>query len=321
MSGRDLSGCGPINDASYDAGRWLATAHNDGGVRVWSSGQLVAELFCHKAPVTCLAWAPTLSGPSTLASGSSDGQVVLWREVRPGEWQNVHQKFVTGAVQALAFAPPEPQLVLAIGGGDELGVLTLLVEMRRGASGGDHWQVKALPAHGGGVLSLSWAPLANPLILATGPAVTRAQQLGRGLAAARRLATTGLDGRLCTWRVDARGEGPVAEHVLDDGNGLGLVAQPSGCLWKSVAWRPACGLPGQTLVALAEDGHVAVVSQDAEGLPLSVQQTFELGVKGEAHRLAWTKAGTMLAVAVSDTSLLFKETPGGQWQMVASLES
>ncbi|CAE7421044.1 sec13 [Symbiodinium natans] len=226
MAARTLSSCGPINDAAYDAGKWLATAHGDGAVRIWSSGELVAELLGHKAAVLCLSWAPASSGASTLASGAADGQVVLWREVRPGEWQNVYQKFVTGAVKALAFSDPVPQLILAIGGGDELGVLTFLVETRRGTSGGEQWQVKSVPAHGGGVLSLSWAPAASPLVLATGPAVARAG-LGRGLAPARRLATAGRDGRLLTWRVDSRGENVTQELVLDDGNGGGVVGRPA----------------------------------------------------------------------------------------------
>ena len=39
----------------------------------------------------------------------------------------IHQKFVPGSVTCLSFSPPEPYLMLGIGGGDELGVLTVLV--------------------------------------------------------------------------------------------------------------------------------------------------------------------------------------------------
>ncbi|CAE7278044.1 Sec13 [Symbiodinium sp. CCMP2592] len=318
MAARSLNSCGPVNDAAYDAGKWLATAHSDGTVRIWSSGELVAELVGHKASVLCLSWAPVTSGPSTLASGASDGQVVLWREVRPGEWQNVYQKFVTGAVKALAFSDPEPQLILAIGGGDELGVLTFLVELRRGAQGGDQWQVKAIPAHGGGVLSLSWAPASSPLVLATGPAVARGQTQGRALAPVRRLATAGRDGRLLTWRVDARGQNPLQEIVLDDGNGGGVAALASGGLWTAVAWRPNCGLPSQTLVACSEDGQVSVLVQDAEGLPFGPRQSFNLGAVSP-ERIAWTKAGTLLAVALADSSVLFKESTGGKWTKVTTV--
>ena len=38
----------------------------------------------------------------------------------------IHQKFVPGSVTSLAFSSPEPYLMLGIGGGDELGVLTVL---------------------------------------------------------------------------------------------------------------------------------------------------------------------------------------------------
>lgn len=48
-------------------------------------------------------------------------------EMRSNEWQMVHQKFVPGSVASLAFSSPEPYLMLGIGGGDELGVFTVLV--------------------------------------------------------------------------------------------------------------------------------------------------------------------------------------------------
>ena len=42
----------------------------------------------------------------------------------------MYQKFVPGSVTSLAFSSPEPYLMLGIGGGDELGVLTVLVPWR-----------------------------------------------------------------------------------------------------------------------------------------------------------------------------------------------
>lgn len=53
----------------------------------------------------------------------------LTEEMRPNDWQSIHQKYVPGSVKSLAFSCPEP-LMLAVGGGDELGVLTLLVPRR-----------------------------------------------------------------------------------------------------------------------------------------------------------------------------------------------
>ena len=46
------------------------------------------------------------------------------------EWQILHHKYVPGSARSIGFSAPEPCLVLAIGGGDELGVLTFLAPRR-----------------------------------------------------------------------------------------------------------------------------------------------------------------------------------------------
>ncbi|CAJ1381311.1 unnamed protein product, partial [Effrenium voratum] len=234
---------------------------------------------------------------SLLASGAADGHVIIWREFR-SEWQILHHKYVPGSARSIGFSAPEPCLVLAIGGGDELGVLTFLVEMRRGATNPDNWQVKSLPAHTGGIKSLSWAPSSGP-VLATGPAARSGRWLG-----ANRLATCGADGQMIIWRIDARNDNFLREHILDS---------ESSCL----AWRPNVGLPGNCLAACA-DGVVVLIAQDADGLPFETRQKWS--VDGAARRLSWTKAGTMLAVSVdSDKCFLYKEAVGG-WKMAASLD-
>lgn len=292
------------NDAQYH-GRYLATAHQDGTVRVGS-----AELRGHRAAVLCLAWAEGIEG-SLLASGAADGQVILWNEVRSNEWRMIHQKFVPGSVTCLSFSSPEPYLMLGIGGGDELGVLTVLVELRRGSMTPDNWQVKSIPAHGGGISSLSWASASSPVVFATGPAVSRASSGSRWLGGARRLATSGADGQLVIWRVDAKTDSFLREHVVDGDQIAG------DDVWCSVSWRPNVGLPGNCLAAVSKDGVVMILSQDADGMPFYLKQQWCVG---EGQRLAWTKAGTLLAVvANADKCFLFKESSGGEWKEVANV--
>ncbi|CAE8735122.1 unnamed protein product [Polarella glacialis] len=280
----------------------------------------------HRAAVLCVAWAPPTGGRSapTLASGAADGHVAIWRETRPGSgvWSMVHQMNVPGAVNALAFGAAEPNLVLAVGSGDELGILTLLVRKDILASpvqqAGESWQVKALPAHDGGVADLSWKPVGSPLELATGPAVGRAASsgVGQGASKVRRLVTCGADGRVLVWLGDARGEMWKRERFLDDGpdgvcSAAGLV--------RSVAWRPNFGLPSSTVAICTEDGLVALWVQDAEGLPWTVQTSWK--VQGDARRISWAKAGTFLAVSVQqDGAVLYKESAGGSWLEVASVD-
>ncbi|CAE8625536.1 unnamed protein product [Polarella glacialis] len=286
----------------------------------------LVDLRGHRAAVLCVAWAPPTGGRSapTLASGAADGHVAIWRETRPGSgvWSMVHQMNVPGAVNALAFGAAEPNLVLAVGSGDELGILTLLVRKDILASpvqqAGESWQVKALPAHDGGVADLSWKPVGSPLELATGPAVGRAASsgVGQGASKVRRLVTCGADGRVLVWLGDARGEMWKRERFLDDGpdgvcSAAGLV--------RSVAWRPNFGLPSSTVAICTEDGLVALWVQDAEGLPWTVQTSWK--VQGDARRISWAKAGTFLAVSVQqDGAVLYKESAGGSWLEVASVD-
>ncbi|CAK9097941.1 Protein transport protein SEC13 homolog B (SEC13-like protein B) [Durusdinium trenchii] len=294
-----------INDAQYH-GRTLATAHQDGTVHVAGA----APLCGHRGSATCLAWAEHLEGAPLLASGSADGHVIIWREMRPNDWQSIHQKYVPGSVKSLAFSCPEP-LMLAVGGGDELGVLTLLVELRRGAMNPENWQVKSVPAHEGGIASLDWSPSSSPAVLATGPAVARAH--GRWLGA-RRLATCGADGQLIIWRIDAKNDSFHREHVLD-GDQIG-----GNDLWCSLSWRPNVGLPGNSLGAVSKEGEVMILSQDAEGMAFAPRQRWSLA-QGAGCRLTWTKAGTLLAILVSpEKCVLFKESSSGEWKEIAAVD-
>jgi len=306
----DTSQGGVVHDAKYDgAGRRLATASSDGVIRVWGqSGEKLADLRGHKAPAVTLSWS---CGRYTgvLASGTADGHVVLWREARPQEWHMVHQLNVTRSANTVSFCPPEYGLALAIAGGDDLGVVTVL-QRREGASVGaaspEQWQVRTFTAHEGGVAALSWGPSASAATLATGPAVSRAAD-----NAPCRLATCGADGAVCVWTTDAKLDAWRKQDTL--------VAEGFRGTPRDVAWRPNVGLPSSLIAACSDQGSVAIWVQDMDGQPWRLRTCWQ--VEDDARRLAWSRAGALLAISIGDEgSALYREGLGGVWDLVSNLE-
>lgn len=306
----DTSQGGTVHDAKYDgSARRLATASSDGVVRVWGqSGEKLADLRGHKAPAMSLSWSQGRYA-GLLASGASDGHVIFWREVRPQEWQIVHQLNVTRAANTVSFCAPEYGLALAVAGGDDLGVVTVLVRREQasvGGAGGDQWQVRNFPAHDGGVIALSWGPSASAATLATGPAVSRAAPY-----APCRLATCGADGAVSVWSTDAN---LASWKKLENLTFEGFRGMP-----RDVAWRPNIGLPSSLVAACTDQGAVAIWVQDMDGQPWRLRTCWL--VEGDARRLAWSRAGVLLAVSIGDDgSALYRESMGGEWELVSNLE-
>jgi len=303
----DCESYGGVHDVQYDyLGRRLATATGDALVRIWSveKHEVIGELRGHRAPAICLSWGQSRYA-STLASASDDGHVIIWRE-KAGTWQIIHQLNVTGCVSELALCPPEYGLMLAIGGFEEVGVLTIVTAKEIMASpvqpAGEQWLVKALPAHNGGIVGLSWAPSSSAATLATGPAVSRA-----ATHAPRRLATAGVDGAICIWHLDPKTQSWTRQHSLQDEQIKGAI--------RGVAWRPNPGIPSSLLMSCTDDGNISSWVQDMEGQPWQLKTSWR--VPGDARRLTWSRGGTLLAVSVGDeASFLFKEGAKGEWQQI-----
>ena len=96
-------------------------------------------------------------------------------------------------------------------------------------------------------------------------------------------------------------------------------AGSSGPAVRDVAWRPNLGIPSSSVAACFEDGMVQIWSQEMEGQSWNVLASWSLN--DEAWRLAWSKAGCLLAVSSgTDSCQLFKEGLVGQWNEVSSLE-
>ncbi|CAK0812294.1 unnamed protein product, partial [Prorocentrum cordatum] len=269
----------------------------DGGVRVWGAerwqplGEPQAAGGGEAA--VALAWG---DGPSAcaLAAVCPGGTVLVWREAAPQQWQLAHRCAVRGPAAALAFASSHYGCELAVGGGGgEVVVLT-----RRETAGrsiqpaGEQWQRRAFVAHDGDVLALSWAPSTSPATMAAGPAAARA-----ALHGPRRMVTAGADRRVRVWRYDEKAGSWSMAQELCDGLGSQVI--------RSVTWRPNMGIPASLVAACTEEGTVTTWVQDMEGQAWRQQLSWQ--VPGPARRLAWSEAGTLLAVAVGEAGgLLFK---------------
>lgn len=304
----DLSQCGVVYDAQYDGhGRRLATASADGKVRVWEQGTMIAELKGHQSPVLSVAWGNGRYS-AFMASGSEDGHVITWIEARPNDWQMAHQFNVTGAANVVRYSMPDHGFLLAVAGGDDLGVVTVLArrDPQAGASSGQPWQVRAFAAHAGGVSSLSWAPSKSAATMATGPAVGRAVPF-----APFRLVTCGVDGLVKVWFCDAKA------FEFKQQCELTADAGPCAGLPTSVAWRPNIGLPCHHVVACTDEGQVACWVQDMDGQPWRLGSSWQ--VPSDARRVAWSWNGTLLSISHGDSgSCLYREGSEGAWEDVTS---
>lgn len=298
----DTAHSGTIHDAQLDYyGKRLATASADASIRVWdvSTAQhnILAEIREHTAPVWQVSWAHPKFG-SLLASASYDKQVIVWREVRQGDWQQLYRDAShTGSVNGIAWSPWEFGLNLASGSSDgSVGIIS--------NKGGDRWIRKQIPnAHLYGVNAVSWCPATSPATLASGPAVQQAAGLG-----AQRLASGGCDNLVKIWKLDEVSDEWVEQHRFPNSHSDWV---------RDVAWRPNVGIPSNTIASCSEDRTVAIWNQEMDGQPWKQQARLEL--PAPVWRVSWSVTGSILAAACGDNTVqLYKETTDSEWVPVTS---
>jgi protein transport protein SEC13 len=298
----DTAHSGTIHDAQLDYyGKRLATASSDASIRVWDVSteqhNILAEIREHTAPIWQVSWSHPKFG-SLLASASFDKQVIIWREVRQGDWQplfrdNTHSSSVNG----ISWSPYEFGLNLATASSDgSVGIIS--------NKGGDKWSKKTIPnAHVYGVNAVSWCPATSPATLASGPAVD--QQTGGALS--QRIVTGGCDNLVKIWKLDEHADEWVEVHKFD-----------SHSEWvRDVAWRPNVGIPSQTIASCSEDKSVIIWSQEMDGQPWKMHARLEL--PAPVWRVSWSVTGSILAAACGDNTVqLFKESVDNEWVPVTS---
>ena len=260
-----------------------------------------------------------------LVSGAADGSILLWREQQgqPGargrilamvlsvssalRWSSVHQLTVRGPTVAASFRPAEYGLMLAVAGseGPDICFLTRKeVVASPVLPAGEQWLSKPMEAHRAGLVGLCWAPAASPATLAAGPAAARA-----AARAPLRLVSAASDRSVRIWRADEKSETwSLQRELVESGPGPAV---------RDVAWKPNLGIPSSSIAVCFEDGLVQMWWQDMEGQAWNLQASWSVAF--EACRLAWSAAGSLLAVSGSQGSLLFKEATAGQWAEACQL--
>eukprot|EP00928_Gymnodinium_smaydae_P100691 TRINITY_DN993_c0_g2_i2.p1 TRINITY_DN993_c0_g2~~TRINITY_DN993_c0_g2_i2.p1 ORF type:complete len:392 (-),score=83.55 TRINITY_DN993_c0_g2_i2:78-1253(-) len=297
-------------------GQRLATASADGCVHVFNREPptLITKLEGHKGPVWALSWSHPKFG-EVLASGGQDRAVVIWRVVEDGDWFQIHRYEAKGSVMALAFAPWEYDLQLAITSSE--GSVIVLGRHLKGSPQSEEdgcssnaevaqddatppsdWKPEYVGHHEGGVFAVCWGPATEPALQTSDALQTseESSELGaskRIMVGSRRIVTGGADKMVRIWRHDKQTDSWADQYHF-----------PSGehCDWvRDVAWRPNAGIPSNTIASCADDGTVVIWEQAMAGQQWKRTAKWELGTS--AWQCSWSMTGSILAVATSSNTV------------------
>jgi protein transport protein SEC13 len=300
----DTAHSGTIHDAQLDYyGKRLATASADASIRVWDVSteqhNILAEIRDHTAPVWQISWSHPKFG-SLLASASYDKQVIVWKEVRAGDWQPLYRDTShTGSVNSICWSPWDFGLNLATASSDgSVGIIS--------NKGGDKWVRKQIVnAHVYGVNSVSWCPATSPSTLAaSGSGVQSAATLTNP-----KLVTGGCDNLVKIWSFDESSDEWIEAYRFPADSHSDWV--------RDVAWRPNVGIPSNTIATCSEDKTVVIWSQEMDGQPWKMHA--RLVLNAPVWRLSWSVTGSILAAACGDNTVqLYKETTNNEWVPVTA---
>ncbi|XP_055828641.1 protein transport protein SEC13 homolog B-like [Solanum dulcamara] len=288
-----------VHDVAMDYyGKRLATASSDCTIKITgvssSSSQQLATISGHQGPVWQVAWAHPKFG-SLLASCSSDGKVIIWKEGTQNEWSlarvfDDHK----ASVNAIAWAPHELGLCLACGSSDgNISIFTARSE--------DVWETLRIDqAHPVGVTSVSWAP-------STAPGSLVGSEL---LNPVPKLASGGCDNTVKVWKLFD------GIWKLDCFPALQMHTD-----WvRDVAWAPNLGLPKSTIASASEDGRVIIWTVGKEGNQWEGKVLKDFGAP--VWRVSWSLTGNILAVANGNNNVtLWNEAVDGEWQPVTTVDT
>lgn len=302
---------GMIHDAQYDYyGRRLATSSSDGTIQIFdvSKGDLakgdnvikLSSFKAHNAPIWQIAWAHPKYG-NILASCSFDRKVIIWKEVKLNEWQEVTHYEHQGSANAIAWAPWECGLKLLSCSAD--GEICL-----HSRKADDQWEKPiSFKAHDQGVNCISWGPLycGNDYF---------AEEYDTKYAPLPKIATGSCDRYVRIW-----------EFKTDSNTFELLLTLPQSNDWvRDVAWCSSIGAPYETLVSCNEDGTVQWW-RNSKNNEKDFKEIKKIQCEGPAWRLSWSFAGNLLAISSAGPNSeniveVYKENEQGNWENISKID-
>jgi protein transport protein SEC13 len=273
---------GAIHDAQLDYyGKLLATGSSDNTVRIFdaASNRCLAQLQGHDGPVWQIAWAHPKFG-HLIASASYDMKVMVWKEVREGDWQvAMRDEGHQASVNTVAFAPWEAGLLLAAGSSD--GQVSL-----HSHKGADQWARMSFEAHPNGVNAVAWCPVAGVMSIASG----------------------GCDNQVKIWNYNEASQNWAQSHIFNPGHGDWV---------RDVAWQPETG-NAKTLASVGADQFLLIWTKESDNH--TWRQQTKVKLPGKAWRVSWSVTGSLIVVSCGENDmLLYKENLDGEWIPVGKL--
>jgi len=288
---RVLAHPAPVRRVAFNRdGRRLATACEDGLVRIWDArtGSLLRSLEGHTRQVLCVAFSPDAS---RIASGSLDHTVRVWDAVEGRGILKYSGHTSQLSVEALAFSP-DGSRVASIGGDSGLHVPGQPLRPPSGelkvwdaSTGHDLWTAKAEGMLASAIYSVAFSPD------------------GKRLAVSSHLGTAVLDGASGARRLELKSSGDVA--FSPDGRRIMI----SGKVFDAEK--------GDELSSLPEVGLESTFSGDGiRAACYNIKHVVKLWdvaggrlvreLKGHTsliHNVAFNPEGTLLASASEDRSV------------------
>jgi WD40 repeat protein/serine/threonine protein kinase len=286
---------GQVRSLAYSPdGRRVATAGDDGTVRVWDpeTGRLLAALLGHDGAAFAVAWSPD---GQALASGGEDGTVRLW-EADSGRPLRV-LRGSPGSVSDLAWAPGGKALAAGQG-----RVLRLW-------NPADGQLLDTLQGHTANVAAVAWAPDGATLASAGDDRTVRLWDVETGRAVRTLKGPEGLEQALA-FAPDGKTLASVGDEALrlwEAGSGRLLYSRPCPPT-RALSWTP----DGATL-AMGSDAEPAVGlwdarSGEARGTLLPADSRWI----DQIRAVAWSPDGKRLAAADNHGGVHFGEVAAGE---------
>ena len=295
-------------------GNRLATASSDHSIKIFEVSPTgdhtpLASLLGHQGPVWQVAWAHPKYGP-ILASCGYDSKIIVWKEQAPGVWGKLWEDDRHDAsVNSIAFAPHSLGLILAAGSSDgNISIWTHQLD--------NTWACEVIPAHSGGVSSVSWAPAlhADP-----NNSSNNNNNAADAAVPALRLVSGGCDNAVRLWLL-AHPHQPPAEGAATrwvEVTSFHEGKQTHGDWVRDVAWAPSLGLTSSCFASCSEDKTVRIWAEDAAG---TWRVAKSIAFPQRPWRVSWSLMGDVLAVAQGDNTVsLWHQQADGQWQTVSTL--